>query len=136
MYAPQVPVQVLRTKQVPVCHLKVSVVVSIRNNGSYDHSDKTRTDLDLLIIIMETKFLLLVALTSLSVFDAFMISHPFISSFARGYQTALPAVIEIGSEAAFDKKIKSSGSALVIVDYSTTWCGPCKGTFSHHYQTN
>lgn len=46
-------------------------------------------------------------------------------------RSALSAVIEIGSEAAFDKKIKNSGSALVIVDYSTTWCGPCKGAFAH-----
>jgi thioredoxin 1 len=43
--------------------------------------------------------------------------------------TQLQAVIEIGSEADFDKTIKDSGSALVIVDYSTTWCGPCKGMF-------
>jgi thiol-disulfide isomerase/thioredoxin len=40
----------------------------------------------------------------------------------------MQAVIEIGSEADFDKTIKDSGSALVVVDYSTTWCGPCKGT--------
>jgi thiol:disulfide interchange protein len=39
------------------------------------------------------------------------------------------AVVDIGSEAAFDKTIKNAGSALVIVDYSTTWCGPCKGTY-------
>jgi thioredoxin 1 len=41
--------------------------------------------------------------------------------------TQLQAVIDIGSEAAFDKTIKGSGDSLVIVDYSTTWCGPCKG---------
>jgi thiol-disulfide isomerase/thioredoxin len=41
--------------------------------------------------------------------------------------TQMQAVIEIGSEADFDKTIKDSGSALVVVDYSTTWCGPCKG---------
>jgi thiol-disulfide isomerase/thioredoxin len=45
-------------------------------------------------------------------------------SFAR---TTLAAVTDIGSEAAFDKTIKNAGSSLVIVDYSTTWCGPCKG---------
>ena len=43
-------------------------------------------------------------------------------------RTSLDAVIDIGSEAAFDKTIKNSGDSLVIVDYSTTWCGPCKGT--------
>lgn len=36
------------------------------------------------------------------------------------------AVVDIDSEAAFDKTIKSAGSSLVVVDYSTTWCGPCK----------
>lgn len=46
----------------------------------------------------------------------------------RHFRTALHAVVDIGSEAAFDKTIKGAGSALVIVDYSTTWCGPCKGT--------
>lgn len=45
-------------------------------------------------------------------------------SFTR---TTLAAVTDIGSEAAFDKTIKNAGSSLVIVDYSTTWCGPCKG---------
>jgi len=35
-------------------------------------------------------------------------------------------VVDIDSEDAFDKTIKSAGSALVVIDYSTTWCGPCK----------
>lgn len=35
-------------------------------------------------------------------------------------------VVDIDSEAAFDKTISSAGSALVVIDYSTTWCGPCK----------
>lgn len=35
-------------------------------------------------------------------------------------------VVDIDSEDAFDKTIKSADGALVIVDYSTTWCGPCK----------
>ena len=38
----------------------------------------------------------------------------------------LQAVVDIDSEAAFDKTIQSAGDSLVIVDYSTTWCGPCK----------
>ena len=44
-------------------------------------------------------------------------------------RTATPmsmAVVDIDGEAAFDKTIKSAGSSLVVVDYSTTWCGPCK----------
>mmetsp|Transcript_3308 Transcript_3308/g.4637 ORF Transcript_3308/g.4637 Transcript_3308/m.4637 type:complete len:156 (+) Transcript_3308:177-644(+) len=35
-------------------------------------------------------------------------------------------VVDIDSEAAFDKTVSSSGDTLVVVDYSTTWCGPCK----------
>lgn len=35
-------------------------------------------------------------------------------------------VIDIDSPDAFDKTIESAGSALVVIDYSTTWCGPCK----------
>ena len=36
------------------------------------------------------------------------------------------AVKDIGSEGAFDNEVKSAGDKLVVVDYSTTWCGPCK----------
>eukprot|EP00608_Synchroma_pusillum_P009169 CAMPEP_0198427596 /NCGR_PEP_ID=MMETSP1452-20131203/6018_1 /TAXON_ID=1181717 /ORGANISM="Synchroma pusillum, Strain CCMP3072" /LENGTH=145 /DNA_ID=CAMNT_0044147973 /DNA_START=27 /DNA_END=464 /DNA_ORIENTATION=- len=36
------------------------------------------------------------------------------------------AVLEVGSTTQFDEAIKASGDALVVVDYSTTWCGPCK----------
>mmetsp|Transcript_7726 Transcript_7726/g.11396 ORF Transcript_7726/g.11396 Transcript_7726/m.11396 type:complete len:159 (+) Transcript_7726:105-581(+) len=35
-------------------------------------------------------------------------------------------VIDITSEAAFDNTLSSASDSLVIVDYSTTWCGPCK----------
>ncbi|KAL3797310.1 hypothetical protein ACHAW5_011306 [Stephanodiscus triporus] len=38
----------------------------------------------------------------------------------------LMAVLDVDSEAEFDKKITSAGSKLVVIDYSTTWCGPCK----------
>jgi len=36
------------------------------------------------------------------------------------------AVVDITSEADFDKTVAGAGDSLVIVDYSTTWCGPCK----------
>jgi thioredoxin 1 len=39
--------------------------------------------------------------------------------------TALQAVVDVGSEEVFDKTIKGTDK-LVIIDYSTTWCGPCK----------
>eukprot|EP00591_Stephanopyxis_turris_P001906 CAMPEP_0195522886 /NCGR_PEP_ID=MMETSP0794_2-20130614/21484_1 /TAXON_ID=515487 /ORGANISM="Stephanopyxis turris, Strain CCMP 815" /LENGTH=111 /DNA_ID=CAMNT_0040652749 /DNA_START=232 /DNA_END=567 /DNA_ORIENTATION=+ len=35
-------------------------------------------------------------------------------------------VVDIDGEATFDSTIKAAGSNLVIIDYSTTWCGPCK----------
>mmetsp|Transcript_31192 Transcript_31192/g.56609 ORF Transcript_31192/g.56609 Transcript_31192/m.56609 type:complete len:147 (-) Transcript_31192:238-678(-) len=38
----------------------------------------------------------------------------------------LMAVIDVDSEAGFDEKISGAGDALVVIDYSTTWCGPCK----------
>lgn len=41
-------------------------------------------------------------------------------------RTALFAVKDVTNEGDFDKIVKGAGSALVIVDYSTTWCGPCK----------
>jgi thiol-disulfide isomerase/thioredoxin len=48
-------------------------------------------------------------------------------AFSSRRMGSLPmAVVDIDGESAFDKTIKSAGSSLVIVDYSTTWCGPCK----------
>lgn len=36
------------------------------------------------------------------------------------------AAIDVASETEFDKKISDAGDKLVVIDYSTTWCGPCK----------
>merc|ERR1712232_1391658 len=35
-------------------------------------------------------------------------------------------VIDISSTEQFDEALKNAGDSLVVVDYSTTWCGPCK----------
>lgn len=67
-----------------------------------------------------TKSLLLVLLAALSA-NAFA---PVAFSIQR--VTSRMAVVDIDGEAAFDKTISSAGGSLVVVDYSTTWCGPCK----------
>eukprot|EP00527_Entomoneis_sp_CCMP2396_P009598 CAMPEP_0198136544 /NCGR_PEP_ID=MMETSP1443-20131203/182_1 /TAXON_ID=186043 /ORGANISM="Entomoneis sp., Strain CCMP2396" /LENGTH=146 /DNA_ID=CAMNT_0043797779 /DNA_START=105 /DNA_END=545 /DNA_ORIENTATION=- len=38
----------------------------------------------------------------------------------------LMAVKSVGSDTDFDTVLKDAGDKLVVVDYSTTWCGPCK----------
>jgi thioredoxin 1 len=45
---------------------------------------------------------------------------------SRSHTHLTMRVVDITSEASFDSTISSSGDSLVIVDYSTTWCGPCK----------
>ena len=35
-------------------------------------------------------------------------------------------VAEVTSIAGLDQIVSSAGNKLVVVDYSTTWCGPCK----------
>lgn len=38
----------------------------------------------------------------------------------------LAVVVDISSTEEFDAALESAGEALVVVDYSTSWCGPCK----------
>ena len=47
------------------------------------------------------------------------------SSFSSSRSLSMK-VVDIDSEDAFDSTVSAAGSNLVIVDYSTTWCGPCK----------
>lgn len=35
-------------------------------------------------------------------------------------------VVDISSTEEFEKALEEAGPALVVVDYSTSWCGPCK----------
>ena len=35
-------------------------------------------------------------------------------------------VVDISSTEEFEKALDEAGPALVVVDYSTSWCGPCK----------
>lgn len=74
---------------------------------------------------MFVKFFLL--LVSIGWAQAFSPVAPFVGSPSKISRTRkLQAVVDIDSEAAFDNTIKSAGDSLVVVDYSTTWCGPCK----------
>mmetsp|Transcript_54363 Transcript_54363/g.80638 ORF Transcript_54363/g.80638 Transcript_54363/m.80638 type:complete len:153 (+) Transcript_54363:109-567(+) len=75
--------------------------------------------------------LLLLASTALCA-NAFTTSPSFLGSKLTG-RTAVSRtnamsmkVVDIDGEATFDSTIKAAGSNLVIIDYSTTWCGPCK----------
>lgn len=38
----------------------------------------------------------------------------------------MAAVTEIESQEQLDQELEKAGSKLTIVDFSTTWCGPCK----------
>jgi thioredoxin 1 len=82
-----------------------------------------------------SKSSLLVALVAIFSADAFA---PV--AFSSRRVTSQMAVVDIDGEASFDKTVKSAGSSLVVVDYSTTWCGPCKviapkfDEFSEKYQ--
>ena len=57
--------------------------------------------------------------------QAFTTSKASLVSRARPSST-LEAVKDITNEGDFDATVKGAGSSLVVVDYSTTWCGPCK----------
>mmetsp|Transcript_18779 Transcript_18779/g.52470 ORF Transcript_18779/g.52470 Transcript_18779/m.52470 type:complete len:149 (-) Transcript_18779:300-746(-) len=76
---------------------------------------------------MKNFFLLTLAVAALFSADAFTSTTLRSSTRASSCpNSSLKAVVDIDGEAAFDKTISNSGGSLVVVDYSTTWCGPCK----------
>lgn len=66
-----------------------------------------------------------VAAAAVTAANAFAPSTPIVSRTAVT-STQRMAVLDVDSESAFDEKIAGAGDALVVIDYSTTWCGPCK----------
>ena len=55
-------------------------------------------------------------------------SPPSISTTVTRSSSTRPllAVLDVDNEAEFDKQVSGAGDSLVVIDYSTTWCGPCK----------
>jgi len=48
------------------------------------------------------------------------------SSPMRRASQAQAVVIDISTTDEFNDALESAGDSLVVVDYSTSWCGPCK----------
>ncbi|EKU23086.1 thioredoxin f [Nannochloropsis gaditana CCMP526] len=62
----------------------------------------------------------------LSASDAFVAPPVHSSRASRVQLVRQQAVVEASSPDDFDKLVTGAGEKLLIVDYSTTWCGPCK----------
>jgi len=44
----------------------------------------------------------------------------------RNARQTAAVVIDISSTDEFNDALESAGDSLVVIDYSTSWCGPCK----------
>lgn len=59
---------------------------------------------------------------------------------ARVQQQPVAVVVDISSSEELNEALEKAGDKLVVVDYSTSWCGPCKiiapkfDEFSEQYQ--
>ena len=78
---------------------------------------------------MSLLFRLTLALASLAGAAGFTLAAaPLRSARTLAPRSAQPVavVIDIASTEEFDESLKTAGDSLVVVDYSTSWCGPCK----------
>lgn len=48
------------------------------------------------------------------------------ASSVRRARSVSAVVIDISSTDEFNEALETAGDSLVVVDYSTSWCGPCK----------
>jgi thioredoxin 1 len=76
-------------------------------------------------MMMNIVLLVVAFLAVLSFSEAFFVSTS--KSNTRTQKPSLKmAVVEVTSIAGLDQIVGAAGNKLVVVDYSTTWCGPCK----------
>ena len=68
--------------------------------------------------------LILAALLSLCVSNAFHLKTSSLNKFKTS--SYIMALTEVSSTAALDEMVSKAGDSLLVIDYSTTWCGPCK----------
>ena len=73
-------------------------------------------------MVLSTYALFLMALMTLTS----ALIHPRISNKCRLFIQPNMAVSEVVSTSDLDNLVKESGDKLIVIDYSTTWCGPCK----------
>ena len=81
-----------------------------------------------MVRLTSSVLILLTAISSATAFSTAFLGSSRVAHSSSGFSHGLAMrVVDVDSEAAFDKTVSSAGSSLVVVDYSTTWCGPCKG---------
>ena len=51
---------------------------------------------------------------------------PRVAASVRRAPVVVAEVADISSTEEFEKALDAAGDSLVVVDYSTSWCGPCK----------
>jgi thioredoxin 1 len=74
-------------------------------------------------MMVDTTLFIIALLCVASLSNAFSIGSFGVRSMKSSLQMA---VAEVTSIAGLDQIVSTAGNKLVVVDYSTTWCGPCK----------